>query len=292
LPALGGIALARCATVEEALGALGLSLDEVRGERASTSDVEREIAQLEFVQVEDYGAARWREHALHARICASHPGVSASKATTASAFAALFHLHAGDERDARALVATIAEGAIAELPPLGRVWVRIIQATSQIDAGQHSEAAALAEQAVELARPLSAGERRDVLGRALGTLGRAKMHAGADEAALPWLREAAQHHEAELPRELARSLITLASGLRRAGRHDEALEALDRTARSIEANASERESAASWRFMQYERGRVLFEQGRHDEAYPCFERVMLDQPGEEDYPRAASMAAR
>src|SRR5690606_9998114 len=148
-------------------------------------------------------------------------GLPASKATAATAFAALFHLHAGDEQDARALVATLAEGAIAELPALGRVWVRVIQATSRIDAGQHAEAARSAKRAVELARALSAGERRDVLGRALGTLGRATMHAGEDEAALPWLREAAEHHEAQLPRELARSLITLACGLRRAGRHDE-----------------------------------------------------------------------
>lgn len=287
--AIAGITLIRCADLEQALEALGLSLDEVPEALPPASEAEREIAQLEFDQAEDYAAARWRQYALRARLLASHPGVPASKATTATAFAALFHLHAGDEPDARALVATIAESAIAELPPLGRAWVRTVQATSRIDAGQHREAAVSAAQAVELARALTAGERRDVLGRALGTLGRAKMHAGDDEAALPWLGEAADHHEAQLPRELARSLITLACGLRRAGRHDEALAALDRAAHSIEASANERASAASRRFLDYERGRALFEQGRHDEAYPCFERVMLHQPREEDYPRVGCL---
>lgn len=284
-----GFSLVRARVIDEALAAFGLSLEGVEGELLSTTDVEREVALLSTVQVESYAAARWREHALRARVLAAHPQLHAADVTRARAFAALFHLHAGDSMEAAALAGSVGDDDVGELADHARAWVWIIKATSAIDAERLEEARGLAERAVEEASALRGRERRDVWGRALGTLGRARMHAGDDEAALAHLRDAAEHHARELPREAARSFVTLATAFRRGGRHEEALGALDEAARAIERNASERESASSRLFLRYEEARVLYELGRLDEAYAGFERVVLSQAVDEDYPRAGCL---
>lgn len=287
--AIAGVALVRCATVDEALREFGLALDDVRGGLPGTSEAEAQIAQLEFVQEPSYSAARWREHAMRARMLAGHPRISEYLVAKASAFAALFHLHAGDSELASELARAFAEDAIAGLPASAQVWVRIVQSTSCIDSGRHDDAIRYGDLAVEGARRLSTGEQRDLLGRALGTRGRAAMHAGDDEAALPWLRDAAAHHAEQLPREAARSFTTLGIACRRAGRYGEALEALDNAARSIEENQDEQESASARLFLSYERGRVLFELGELEQAYEHFEAVVLGQLKEEDYPRVGCL---
>lgn len=284
-----GITLEPVGNLEEALLHFELSLDDVEGEHLPTNEAEGRIVQLANVQVEDYSAARWRRHALAARMLASHPLLHAADVSKARAFAALFHLHAGDTTEAAALAGGIGEADLSELSDRARVWVWIIQATSAIDAGRLDEARSKAERAVEGARVLRGRERRDVWGRALGTLGRARMHAGDDEEALTHLREAAAHHARELPREAARSFITLSTALRRTGRHAAALAALEDAARFIDEHPAERESASSRRFLHYEKGRVLYELERFEEAHACFERVVFLQLADEDYPRVGCL---
>lgn len=84
-------------------------------------------------------------------------------------------------------------------------------------------------------------------------------------------------------------MIMTATALRRLARHEEALALLGDVEGLLGRFSAERESASSWLFMQYERGRVLVELGRFDEAYECFERVFYRQARDHHYPRAGSL---
>jgi tetratricopeptide (TPR) repeat protein len=297
-PALAGVTLVRCGTLDEALTELGLDLDAVESAPLPTADAEGRIARLKSLHVADYAADGWRERAMGARILAAHPKLDRSDAAVARAFAALFHLHAGDTTEAITLACSIDDEVVEDLPGASQAWVWIVKSTSAIDAGQYAEALAKGERAVAVARTLGRAERREVLGRAVGTLGRARMHAGDDAGAVEPLRESAEHHAAHLPREASRSWNTLALALRRAGRHEEALAVLNTSQRAMDAHADEPESATSQLYLEYERGRVLFELGRDEQALASFERVLHRQSSPYDYPRVgclrylATLAAR
>ncbi len=284
---LAGITLVRHDTIEDALGELGLSLAEVTGELLPASDAERLVGELPSVHSVDYAAEEWREHALRARLLATHAGVHEEQRLVARAFGVLFHLHAGDEAEAKELSSSLSDEAVESLPAAVGAWVWFIKASAAIDNGALANGRAWAERACHLAETTSGKDRRDVLGRARGTLGRALMHAGEDEAAVPLLRSAAEHHQAELRREAARSWNTLAIALRRAGRYEDALDALAHASRAIANEPGEKGSATSILFMHYERGRTFFDLGRFDEARTELE--LVRQRSDSDYPRVGCL---
>lgn len=256
LDAIDAVALTRAATLGGALEVLGLDVRAIEGAPLPSAQRKRMLEELATIQVPSYDAGTWREHAMRARMCAS--GGSASETTRALGWAALFHLHAGDLDDASGIAHELRGRELDALSDGARVWVRIVLATTAIDRDRHDDAVALAREALADAQTLRGDDRAELLGRAYGTLGRALVHAGRSEQAIEPLAAGAAHHREHLGRELARSAIYLATGLRRAGRLDEALDAIGEAFAAIDAHAHEEESAVSFLYARYERGRVRF----------------------------------
>lgn len=108
-----------------------------------------------------------------------------------------------------------------------------------------------------------------MLGYALGTLGRAHMHGGNAEAAIPFLRRALKHHQEFQPWEAARSRIYLSMALRLARDSSAALEHL--YAANEELGSSTRQYSPQYElscrmYHQYERARALLALERYPEA--------------------------
>lgn len=261
---LEGVTLRRRHGLAAALEELGVDPSRVSSAAVPTSEVRQILAALPHAHAPSYARDRWRRHAVTARLCAAHPRLRPHERTRARAWAALFHLHAGDKPDAEALASRLDERDLAELDDLDRVWIRMILATAAIDAGRDAEA--LARRALEDAEALRGAARMKLLGRAHGTLGRALVHAGRAERALPHLRAGLEHHRAEDELEVPRSANYLAMGLRRAGRHEEALGVVREALQAIEATPNEAESFTSRLYALYERARITYERGRFDEA--------------------------
>lgn len=110
---------------------------------------------------------------------------------------------------------------------------------------------------------------RDVVGFALGTLGRVYLHAHDPRNALRHFRESLKYHQDELPRETARSRTYLAMALRMTGELEAAMDQLtvaERELDEVTQGDSPDYASACRMYLYYERARVLVAQERYDEA--------------------------
>jgi tetratricopeptide (TPR) repeat protein len=152
----------------------------------------------------------------------------------------------------------------------------VVRASGSIDRDDLDAAVRQAALAVNKSGALDRGERIRIYGQALGTHGRALMHAGRNVDAEPILREATVHHRAHartMPTELARSLSYLATCVRRVGRFADALETVEEAIRINTPDALQWAAArVNETYLRLERGRILLAMGNHDEA----ERALLD----------------
>lgn len=255
----------RVGTLDEALDHFGLDLRSL-----SPSPLEDHLSRARSFATANthaHSPERWRRLSLDAwessiALAAHEPPDSAS----CRAWAALFAVHAGDPATAAALMRD-QDPAVFTAHPATGVWTAIGQATGAIDREDFAEAEGHARRAVRACEELAPHERAALQGQALGTLGRALMHAGRHSDAEPVLRQGAEHHREHAPKEQARSLMYVATCLRHGGSYDAALAVVD------EALAINARHVPSWRaaqttehYLRLEKGRVLIDRKAYDEA--------------------------
>jgi len=273
-----GIELLPAETIESALSAHGLDLAQVCG-RLDSRAARAQIESLHHERVPSYEAEQWRLRAHRARWLAECTTTATLRAR-ALGHAALFHLHAGEAREADDLFESLDDDAVADLPAGVRVSLWINAASGKIDRDP-KQAIELAERALEGAEELAGQERADHLGKALGTLGRALVHAQNAERALPHLKAAVHHHETHLPDEQAQSLVHWATGLRHANDLGAALEAAERAVALVQGRAHDPTEL----FARYERARCYFAREQFDEALMDIAFIESAQASPTDYPR-------
>jgi tetratricopeptide (TPR) repeat protein len=187
------------------------------------------------------------------------------------AWAALFAVHAGDEQHASAVAAGANRTGLEENPGLA-AWLAVVTASAEIDRDEFEAAVREARVAVDKSAALQGTERTAIRGRALGTLGRALMHAGKLAEAEAPLREGAEAHRPYPGAELPQSLCYVATCLRLASRIDEALSVIDEAlAANTELMKTRDAARTTEHYLLMERGRTLIAMGRHDDA----ERALL-----------------
>jgi hypothetical protein len=265
-------------TIADALAASGLPAPLPRPAPAAGSVSQRktELAALvERVNSQDLGpfaglgVEPWYLLAERiAWICDSLVQEPDTELPRARASAALAFVHAGDPDAARRQLELTECPADSVAISLLR---SVVTLSSAIDAEEFRDPATRDWSAVEalstridtLLPDLPARERRWLLGLALGTQGRALLHARRPDAAVAKLSAAWQHHRDELQREAFRSSVALAMALRELGRASDALGVLDEGRSHYAAcGAFSRDYVASTEmFWRYERGRVLLALG-------------------------------
>lgn len=262
------------ATLREALTAAGLpssvsSFEPVAGSIASrASELERLTRSVETQQItafEGLGVEPWRVLAerivwLCDSLAGDDPTASVERARS---LAALSFVHAGDlQRAGEELrkVADVDDPAVALLRSIVQLSAEI-DAQELLDARARDWTVADALSTTIDARLASINARTQVAlrGQALGTQGRALLHARRFGEAIARLEAAWAHHRDALPREALRSSVALSMALREAGRAREARAALDAGYERLDAcRAFSRDYAESCEmFWSYERGRVL-----------------------------------
>lgn len=222
---------------------------------------------LSGLSMRPHSTREWRRHSIDAEesaiALAEHDPTESGECR---AWAALFALHAGDTSAAQTLLDGHHAQVRNENPALD-AWMHIIAGTTLIDRDQFLEAAAEATVAVEKCASLERRDRSRLTGQALGTHGRALMHAGRWAEAETSLRRSVEHHRAEAPGEVPRSLCYLATCSRLAGRPDQALDIVEEAVRLNEPNLARHATAlATVAYLRLERGRILIELVRYEEA--------------------------
>ncbi len=198
--------------------------------------------------------------------------------------AAIFASHAGDGRLSQEILGNLTDAAVASRPEL-QVRKLIYEATGTID-NDPAAAEALAARSVTLCAALSGDDHAALLGQALGTAGRARLHGGRPEQAEPLLHKALDHHRKWLPSEWPRSASYLATCLRHARRAPEALELTRRALAETERSAARSDMAETTAlYLHLERGRCLAALGQPADAARDFERVIAGQSLPAAYPR-------
>ncbi len=278
-------------TLSEAIGDFDLAWSDVALEPLPRGAARERIDALEHARVDRYTRDEWLHEARCASVLAAHPNIPASDRVKAAMYSALFHLHAGHVAQAKAMIDAVDPTIDGKIPGELRVWLELIRATYAIDHGDFDGALAWGAAAVESAEGLSETSREEVLGRALGTLGRAYVHAGGAREGVPFLERAVAHHRMFEPTTLARSLIYLATAQRRSGDVSRALATIEQ-ARADLANprlAGESETASSRLFADYELGRILYAMDELAAAEVALRRVRDSQPSPTDYPRLGAL---
>jgi len=286
-----GIEIVRCRDVAEALGVFGLDVGRLKA--AQLDDHVHRVERFKRDNARTHSASEWRRlgwEALESAEALGCAGGDRRMALEGKAWGALFFLHAGDSQTAISLVRSISAAEAAEIGGELAAFKSVIEATGTIDvataAGEPERAVPVAFQALELARGVNS---TDLLGQALGTYGRALLHAGrADEAEGP-LRQAIAHHALVAPREVPRSRTYLATCLRHQGRVDGALAEVDDAVAEAGRFAAWDISRSTLVFLDLEKGRGLLARGDAAGAMPCFERVSAAYPSDVDYPRPAAL---
>lgn len=166
-----------------------------------------------------------------------------------------------------------------------RVRKLIYEATSSIDTDIVS-AARNAAVAVELCAGLSGDDRAILTGQALGTHGRAVLHAGRPDEAEPLLRASMEHNCTHLEEQWPRSACYLATCLRHAGRALEALALTREALAATECHLDRWEVAHTTAlYLRLERGRALAALDRLLDAVLELEQVVASQDQPAAYPR-------
>ncbi len=273
--------LSRCEDVGKAVTHFGFTLDALPKPlighlQTMVSDFERQDALL-------HSLSEWAALSTHALgVAGLLDGKRPEDATQARIWAALFSSHAADNHGAAAIVKSIDVGRMRKDEHLVMRAVVLATATIDEDAGA---AADLGGEAVLVAERLREAGGAAWYGRALGTHGRALMHAGAYGEAEKLLRKAYEHHKAACPEEAGRSACYLACCLRHAGRPDEALSAADLALNHAESE-SDFEGAQSTRpYALLERSRALGALGHAESALASLTEVIGTERLSHRYPR-------
>ena len=282
-----GVTLARCRTLADALARSGLPLDALPAR--TVDDLAHRVTELRRENSRSHGSARWRALSEEAWSIARALAPEASEqaaSSEAQTWAALFALHAGDDRAARDIV----RGVAPSDDPALRVWQAVVEASAKIDGARFEEAVARVEAVLPVAAGLSSTHRW-MEGHARGTRGRALLHGGRHAEALDALTDTVTWFEARgLPWEAARTAKDVATCHRLLGDGARALAVVDRALRTLDESARRREVSARTRdFLQLERGRCLLALGRAHDAIDPFERVVGAQPADGDYPRLGAL---
>lgn len=271
-----------------ALEVYGLTLDPLP--RGSIERYRARAAEFSVENMTGRDAIGWASLAREAWEVSNallHPAGDARLAHECLAWAALFSLHAGDAATADAYLRPIPAGAEVALDPRVDAWRAVVDAARAIDIDP-TRAVALAEAAVLRAR--EAAPDGEVLGHALGTRGRALLHAGRLDEAEAALREALAFFQRVSPREAPRSTTYLATCLRMRGRGDEGLALLDAADDPLRRDLDVSDYARTTReYLKLERGRCLQALGRHDEALDDFAYVERGAEGDVCDPRLRAL---
>lgn len=282
-----GVTLMRCRTLADALTHSGLPLDAL-----PACAVDALAARVRIFCDENkraHSSTRWRalsEEAWAISQALAREASEQAASNEARTWAALFALHAGDDRAARDIV----RGVAPSDDPALRVWQAVVEASAKIDGAQFDEAVAVVEAVLPAAAALSSSHRW-MEGHARGTRGRALLHGGRHAEALDALTDTARWFETrELPWEAARTSKDVATCHRLMGDGARALAVADRALGTLEESARKREVSARTRdFLLLERGRCLLAVGRAHEAVDPFERVVGAQSADGDYPRLGAV---
>ncbi|HMJ10504.1 MAG TPA: hypothetical protein VK524_03805, partial [Polyangiaceae bacterium] len=220
---------------------------------------------------------------------------SSSTAAEAFGLAALFALHGG-WRDLSEAFQVQATGPGVEPAPPVAAWLAIVAAARAIDdeaarlpAESNGRAIDLAARALERTQALDLRDRAPVLGQALGTLGRAFLHAGEPERGLPHLRESVAHHKQHEPKEGPRSLTYLATCLRHAGAVAEASSTIEEALRGLEAMPRHILGRTTRQYAMLERGRCALARGDSDIALYDLQQVVDDEKVDAQHPRVSAL---
>jgi hypothetical protein len=182
------------------------------------------------------------------------------------AMAALAFTHGGDDAGASEMLADLEQHG--DDHPFTRVFGQIVALDRLIDRDDWAASQQLEASLSQSLQTLGPKIRPPLMGRALGTLGRALMHRRALDQAVPVLQAAVSEHEAALAFEVPRSRVYLAMALRMAGHHEEALRQLDLAFAGFAAKEtfSQPYLESCLMYWHYERARLLVETERPDEA--------------------------
>jgi tetratricopeptide (TPR) repeat protein len=195
-------------------------------------------------------------------------------------------LHAGHVETAMELAREVPDDVATAMGTDLAAWKKVIEASAVID-DDPDMAVAIARAGLELASECGA---EDVAGQALGTHGRALLHAGrAAEAEVP-LRQAVAHHaKARPPREEPRSRTYLATCLRHQGRAADALGVVEEAIARASTLRRWDIASTTLAFLALEKGRCLLALGDAAESARCFESVCREYATDFDYPRPAAL---
>jgi tetratricopeptide (TPR) repeat protein len=282
-----GIEFVECEGIVDALGSFGLEV--VGLPRRDIESVATRVAGFANENSRGHSSAEWWELSLEAweASCAlSTKKAHAARSAEAAVWASLFALHAGRPDVARAYREAI-QGA--KLPPAVAAWIAIVSADERID-DDPAGAVPLAEEAVHLAQR-NCQDPRDVWmqGHALGTLGRALLHAGRPHEAERWLRDAVAFHHEHQEYEEARSCVYLATCLRHGGHPAEAMKVVERAEELVAEYPESAISKATPMYLALERGRCLLALGRYAESIDAFDFVVARQAADREHPRSAAI---
>jgi hypothetical protein len=200
----------------------------------------------------------------------NEPSVPKAKLDEWRCHAALAYTHTGSNEAAERIISTV---SVSEGSPLRvRALHAIAQINIRIDSEELNRPSGRAAEAVLRAVIAELRRERDFefLGRALGTLGRVRLHEYRVGEAIPLLEETVAIHGApERLYERARSGVYLAMALRMIGRPEDALAELLSAADDLEAHTrrfSSEYAGATETYLWYEQARTLVSLGRPEEA--------------------------
>ncbi len=282
------VQITHCESLADAVRVFGLTLDDLPPARLD--DFRDRVARFRTDNSRAHTAGEWARLSdvaweTSSALAADEP----EKSAEAALWAALFAAHSGDPGAADALLRRVAPETTETFPELHARQL-IISASNQIDAEHLDDAIALSERAVRLCDELSSSDRRDLLGQALGTQGRALMHAGHLDQAEVFLRQAVAHHRRDVPRETPRSQCYLATCLRLASRATEALVIANEALAGAETFAGRwHDAVTTGLFLHLERGRVYTALARWQDAAAEYLLVRDAQLEDVAYPRLGAL---
>ena len=289
------ITLCDCSTLAEALSHLGLDVGALAP--ASLECFESRLEQLVRVEgVKTQTPERWIE--LAGEACEVGKALQTDvpdSAAEAFGHGALFALHAG-HRELAETCHRLALNVTKEPSPAVVAWLSVVDASRLIDQATEQPAAASFQQAIDLAsdglaraQQLSGSDQDRVLGQALGTLGRAYLHAGEPARAIAYLERGVAHHRRADPKQVARSVTYLAAALRHAGRAEEATSQIRTALVALEGPQRWAMLETTRLYAKLELGRCLLASGKAREALTHFHDVVRGQRSDEQHPRISAL---
>lgn len=271
----GGLAPRAVGTVAEAFDAAELDVTEIAGAwpdndaRAETlKTLIRHVGRQDVARYAGFGnpwlvAAR-RMQTLVEALCGKKAHTELVETTRTQIV--LAYVHAGELGDAaRALKGAAVEGKSVEV----QIAANTAELNATIDRENWAGCDELRRALDDLLAQVPEGEHADLVGQALGTLGRARLHAREFNAAEVFLARAVEHHDQHAPEQSGRSRVYLAQAQRNLGRTDDALATLQRAEQDLETHTrpDSRPYFRSCRmYLQYERARVFATLGDGDAA--------------------------